>query len=99
MKRTIILAAGGLALAARVAGGQGSCEDIKRYFNKPPKLGEWAELQMDMKKDEGKKPMTMRVAFVDREVREGQQLYRIQMTMTQQNGKRQIMQMVTPWGP
>lgn len=98
MRRTIILAAGGLALAVRVAGAQGSCEDVKRYFDKSPKLGEWAELQMDMKKDGGKKPIAMRVAFVDREVRAGQQLYRIQMTMTQKDGKRQIMQMLTPWG-
>ncbi|HYC32696.1 MAG TPA: hypothetical protein VEB59_10450 [Gemmatimonadales bacterium] len=99
MKRTIMLAAGGLVLAVRVAGAQGSCEDVKRYFSKPPKIGEWAELQLDMKKDEGKKPMLSQVAFVDREVRDGEQFYRLQMTMTQKNGQKQILQMLTPWGP
>ena len=53
---------------------------------------------MDKKGDEGKKPMTMRVAFVDRENRGGQQMYRMQMIMTQER-KQQIMQTVTPWGP
>ena len=94
-----MLAAGGLALAVQVGAAQGSCDDVKRYFTKPPKLGEWAEMQMDMKKDQGKKPMLSRVAFVGREVRQGEQFYRLQMTMTGKNGQRQIMQMLTPWGP
>ena len=99
MRPGILLALGGLALAAQTAAAQAACDDIKRIFNKPPKLGEWAELRMDKEKDEGKKPMMMRVGFVDREVREGEQLYRMQMIMTQPDGKRHIMQMLTPWGP
>jgi hypothetical protein len=99
MNRAILLATSGLVLAARMAGAQGSCDDVKKYFAKPPKIGEWAEMQLDMKKDEGKKPMLSRVAFVDREVREGEQFYRMQMTMTPKNGQRQVLQMLTPWGP
>ena len=99
MKRTIMLAAGALVLAARVAGAQGSCNDVKKYFSKPPKLGEWADMQLDMKRDEGKKPMLSRIAFVDREVRDGEQFYRMQMVMTPKSGQRQVLQMLTPWGP
>jgi hypothetical protein len=99
MNRTILLAGASLVLAARIAAAQGSCDDVKKYFAKPPKLGEWADVQLDMKKDEGKKPMLSRVAFVDREVRDGEQFYRLQMTMTPKNGQRQILQMLTPWGP
>lgn len=99
MRRTILVAAAGMALAARIAGAQGACDDVKRYFAKPPKLGEWAEMQMDRKSDEGRKPMVMRMAFVEKEERGGKQMYRLQMVMTQKDGQRQIMQMVTPWGP
>jgi hypothetical protein len=100
----IILALGGLALAAQTAaaqaaGGQGACRDIERIFNKPPTLGEWSEVRMDLKKDQGKKPVLMRVGFVDREERGGELMYRMQMVMTHHDGKRQIMQMLTPWGP
>ena len=99
MRIGMVLALGALALAAQPASAQGACEDIARIFTKPPKIGEWAELRMDREKDEGKKPTMMRVGFVDREVRKGEQLYRMQMIMTQPDGKRQIMQMLTPWGP
>jgi hypothetical protein len=99
MRLGIVLAAGALALTAQAAAAQSACDDIKRIFNKPPKIGEWAELRMDKEKDDEKKPTTMRVAFVDRENRGGEQMYRMQMIMTQEDGKRQIMQMLTPWGP
>ena len=99
MRLGMVFALGGLALVARTAAAQGACDDVMRIFNKPPKLGEWAELRMDKEKDEGKKPMMMRVSFVDKEEREGAQMYRMQMIMTQADGKRQIMQMLTPWGP
>ena len=96
--RTLILAA---ALAAGTAGSawaQGACADFKRYFAQPPKLGEWAELQMDMKKDQGKKPIVMRVGFVDKESKGGQEMYRMQMILTGKDGQRHVMQMLTPWG-
>ncbi len=99
MRSSLYLALAGLALAVQTAGAQGACEDITRYFLKPPDLGAWAELRMDKEKDDGKKPLVMRVAFVDREERQGQPMYRMQMIMTQDDGKRQIMQMLTPWGP
>lgn len=98
MGRSILVALGGLALAVQAAAAQGACDDIARYFAKPPKLGEWAEMQMDMKKDNGKKPVVMRVGFVDKEERGGRPMYRMQMTMTHKDGQRQIMQMLTPWG-
>jgi hypothetical protein len=99
MKASLILAAGVLALAAPAASAQGACDDVARYFAKPPQLGEWAELQLDMKKDQGKRPMVMRFGFVDKEERGGRPMYRLQMTMAGKDGKRQIMQMLTPWGP
>lgn len=98
------MAIGALAVAAQAAGAQGAgaqgaCADMQRFFAKPPKLGQWAEMRLDMKKDEGKKPLVMRVGFVDREERGAQEMYRMQMTMTGKDGKRQVMQMLTPWGP
>lgn len=99
MRRSIYLALGGLALAAQAAAAQGACDDIQRFFQQPPKLGEWADVRMDMQKDQGKKPVLMRVAFVDKEERGGEQMYRMQMTMTHKDGKKQIMQVLTPWGP
>ncbi len=98
MRSTVYLTLAGLCLAVRAAAAQGSCDDIGRYFAQPPKLGDWAEMRMDRKKDEGKKPVLMRIAFVDREQREGRPLYRMQMVMNQDDGKRQIMQVLTPWG-
>ena len=99
MRHAILLALGGLALAGQTAAAQAACDDIKRVFDKPPKIGEWAELRMDKQKDAGKKPMVMRVGFVDQEQRGAEKLYRMQMIMTQPDGKRMIMQMLTPWGP
>lgn len=99
MRRSLTLAACALALAAPAASAQGACDDVARYFATPPKLGHWAELRLDTKKDQGKKPMVMRVGFVDKESRGGQEMYRMQVTMSQADGSRQIMQMLTPWGP
>jgi hypothetical protein len=103
MRRVIILAATVAALlTATVAAlsaqtaAQGSCNDVKRYFTKPPKLGEWADLQLEGAQG---KPVVMRLGFVDREQRGGQQYYRMQMTMTGRDGMPHIMQLLTPWGP
>lgn len=98
MRQGIILAGAALALAAQSASAQGSCNDVKRYFSRPPTLGEWAELRMEGAERQNK-PVTMRVGFVDREERKGQQYYRMQMTMTGRDGQPHIMQMLTPWGP
>jgi hypothetical protein len=97
--RTIWLTLAGLALAAPGASAQGACNDIGRFFSKPPKIGEWADMRMDMKKDQGKQPMTMRVGFVGREERQGKQMYRMQLIMTGKDGQQQVMQTLTPWGP
>jgi len=88
-------------VAAQAPGpaGQGACGEIARMFKQPPKLGEWSELRMDLKKDQGKKPTMMRVGFVDREERDGEMLYRMQLIMTHHDGKRTILQMLAPWGP
>jgi hypothetical protein len=99
MRAPLWLALAGLAVIATSASAQGSCEDIGRFFSKPPKIGEWADMRMDMKKDQGKKPMTMRVGFVGEEAHQGRQMYRLQMTMTGKDGQPHIMQMLTPWGP
>jgi hypothetical protein len=104
MRLRIVLALGGLALAAPSAGAQapagpGACGDIVRMFTRPPTLGEWSELRMDRKKDKGKKPVMMRVGFVDREERDGVMMYRMQLIMTYHDGKRHILQMLAPWGP
>lgn len=98
MRSSLYLALAGLALAVQTAGAQGACDDINRFFKKPPKLGEWAELRMDRDQDEGRKPTTMRVAFVDREEQKGRPMYRMQLIMTREGGQRQVMQMLTPWG-
>jgi hypothetical protein len=98
--KTSWLVLAGLAVAGpvRPALAQGACDDIGRFFAKPPTLGEWADMRADRKKDQGKKPTTMRVGFVGKEVRDGQQMYRLQMIMSGKNGQQQIMQALTPWG-
>ena len=94
MKPSIYLALGGLALAVQAAGAQNACDDMKSFFAKPPKLGDWAELRMQMKK--GKEPIVSRVGFVGKEKRDGRDLYRMQISSTAE-GKRYIMQVLTPW--
>jgi hypothetical protein len=98
MRLGLALALGGLALAARTAAAQGACDDIARIFKKPPKIGEWADIQMDLAKDKGKKPTMMRVGVVDQEQRGPDKLYRMQMVMTDHGNRRQIMQTLTLWG-
>lgn len=98
MRARAFLLLAGLLLLARPAAAQGACEDISRFFAEPPKLGEWADLQYDTKK-QGDDPLLMRVAFVNTEQRQGRTMYRMQMVMTHGDGKRQVMQMLTPWGP
>ena len=98
MRTTAGLALLGLVLTAPALSAQGSCDDIGRFFSKPPKIGEWADMRADRKKDQGKKPTTMRVGFVGKEERKGMQLYRLQMIMSGKDGKQQVMQTLTPWG-
>ena len=98
MRQSLILAGAALALATQAASAQGSCNDLKRYFTKPPTLGEWADIQMEGAGRQ-KTPTVMRFGFVGREERKGQQYYRMQMTMTGRDGQPHIMQMLTPWGP
>jgi hypothetical protein len=98
MRSIAWLALAGLAVTPPAAAAQGSCDDIGRFFSKPPKIGEWADMRMDMKKDQGKKPMAMRVGFVGEEKRQGKQMYRMQMIMSGKDGQQQIMQTLTPWG-
>ena len=99
MTRGVSLAAVLVAVSVQSVSAQGACKDMTRFFAKPPELGRWAEMRMDMQKDHGTKPVNMRVAFVDREQRAGKTFYRMQMTMAHQDGKRQVMQVLTPWGP
>jgi hypothetical protein len=76
------------------AQAQGACADVPKFFSRPPKIGEWAELSYENKgKDE---PDRMRIAAVKEERREGKQMYWLQMVMNNK-GKRTIMQMLTPW--
>src|SRR6476661_3301391 len=73
---------------------QGACADVPKFFSRPPKIGEWAELSWQTKdKDEADR---MRIAAVKEERREGKQMYWLQMVMNAK-GKRTIMQMLTPW--
>lgn len=88
----LLLALGCLALASQPAVAQDACDDLKTFFAQPPRIGEWAELE-EMK--EGK-PVTIQVAFVGKEERGGQELYRMQVVSTVA-GKRHIMQTLTPW--
>ncbi len=94
MKVSLGLALWGLALAAQGAGAQTACDDMKTYFAKPPKIGEWAELTTES--SGSKQPSVSRVSFVGKEQRNGRDLYRIQMVSTVK-GQRQVMQMLTPW--
>jgi hypothetical protein len=96
MRSTLGLALWGLALLASPAAAQGACEDLKSFFSKPPKVGEWAELSMEGKS--AKEPSVSRVSFVGKEERNGRDLYRLQMVSTVK-GQRQILQMLTPWDP
>jgi hypothetical protein len=73
-----------------------ACADLPKYFARPPKIGEWAELAWQR---EGKpEPERMRIAVVKAERRQGKPLYWFQMSMADpKSGKRTIMQMLTPW--
>ena len=93
MTSSFLSALAGLAVVAQAAGAQGACNNLKRFFAKPPTLGDWAELQMNPK---GEKPTVTRFSFVGKEQRGGKEMYRMQMVTTMQ-GKPHIVQMVTPW--
>jgi hypothetical protein len=94
MKSSLCLALGGLALVAQAAGAQNACDHLKTFFSKAPRIGDWAEMRMDMKKS--KQPAVSRISFVGKEERNGRDLYRMQMVSTME-GKRHIVQMLTPW--
>jgi hypothetical protein len=94
MRRMLVLA---LLLPwgpAAVAHAQDACADIPKFFSRPPKIGEWAEFTWEKK---GKpNPDPVRMAVVKEERRDGKQMYWLQMVITD-NGKRTVMQMLTPW--
>jgi hypothetical protein len=94
MKVSLGLALVGLALAAQGAGAQTACDDLKSFFSKPPKIGDWAELSMPSKNP--KEPTMARISFVGKEARNGRELYRMQMVQTVK-GQRQVIQILTPW--
>lgn len=73
-----------------------ACADLPKYFARPPKIGEWAELAWQ--KEGNTEPERTRIAVVKAERRQGKPLYWFQMAMTDpKSGKRTIMQMLTPW--
>jgi hypothetical protein len=86
----LLLPAGFPSLAA----GQGACADIPKFFARPPRIGEWAEMGWQSKGKKG--PDRMRVGVVGQEHREGRQLYWFQVSMDDK-GKHSVMQMLTPW--
>lgn len=93
MKSSLYLGLAGLALAVQAAGAQNACDHLKGFFAKPPRIGDWAELRMDL---EGEKPALSKISFVGKEMRGGKEIYRMQM-VTMMEGKPHIMQMLTPW--
>lgn len=93
MRPSVCLAVCVLTLAAQPARAQGACDNLKAFFSKAPKIGEWAEMRMQTK---SKEPTLSRVSFVGKENRKGRDLYRMQMVTTVK-GQRQVIQMLTPW--
>jgi hypothetical protein len=94
--RTLVFALLLPAALPSAARAQNACADVAKFFAHPPKIGEWAEIAWEKKGDE-KGPDRMRMAAVGTERREGKQLYRLQMEMTDDKGKHSIIQMLTPW--
>lgn len=86
-----------LSLApASSARAQNACGDLSKYFSRPPKIGEWAELAW--KKEAKPDPEQMRISVVGSEQREGKRMYWFQVVMNKgMNGQRTIVQMLTPW--
>ncbi len=83
-------------VAPSMARAQNACADLTKYFSRPPKVGEWAELAWQ--KQGQANPEPMRIAVVKAEQRQGKQMYWFQMVMNEAgSGKRTIMQMLTPW--
>ena len=82
------------ALFPPVAGAQGACADIPKFFARPPVVGEWAEMAWETKEKEG--PDHVRMGVIKEEQREGKRMYWFQMIM-QNKGKRSIIQMLSPW--
>jgi len=82
------------ALFPPVAGAQGACADIPKFFARPPVVGEWAEMAWETKDNEG--PDHVRMGVIKEEQRDGKRMYWFQMIM-QNKGKRSIIQMLSPW--
>src|SRR6476620_1569891 len=78
------------------ARAQNACADLSKYFSRPPKIGEWAELSWTK---EGKPdPEQMRISVVGSEQRDAKRMYWFQVVMNKgMGGKRTIVQMLTPW--
>lgn len=96
MRRVLVSALLLSITAPAVAHAQDACADVPKFFARPPKVGEWAELTWQEK---GKpNPERMQMAVVKEERREGKQMYWLQMVITEKgNAKRTVMQMLTPW--
>jgi hypothetical protein len=97
MRRILVLGLVLAPVAPASAGAQNACADLPKYFSRPPRIGEWAELAWHK---QGKPdPDRMRIAVVKAEKRQGKPMYWFQMVMADAGGKRTIMQMLTPWDP
>jgi hypothetical protein len=82
------------AVSPAVAAAQGACADVPKFFAHPPAIGEWAEMSWQSKNKDD--PDRMRMGVINKEQRDGKQMYWFQMTMDDK-GKRTIVQMLTPW--
>ena len=82
------------ALIPSVAGAQGACADIPKFFARPPVIGEWVEMTWETKDKE--EPDLVRMGVIKEEQREGKRMYWYQMIM-HNKGKRSIIQMLSPW--
>jgi hypothetical protein len=96
MRRTLIFALLLPTATPFVAQAQDACADVPKFFARPPQIGELGELTMEKK---GKPdPERIRMAVVKEEQRQGKKMYWLQMVISEKaNGKRTIMQMLTPW--
>jgi hypothetical protein len=82
------------ALLPSIAGAQGVCADIPKFFARPPVIGEWAEISWQTKDKTG--PDHVRMSVIKEEQRAGKRMYWFQMVMDEK-GKRSIIQTLTPW--
>lgn len=84
-----------LAAAPSAARAQDACADLPKFFSRPPRIGEWAEIASLTKGKED--PGRIRMAVIKEESREGKKMYWLQMVMAGKGGKPTIIQTLTPW--